>query len=152
MMAAHPLIAECAALGIRLEPEGPTGLAVEPAYLMTPALRGRLVTAKAEILDALTAASLAASRTRRPDHAERLLRAKLEAWAALLDARGYRADRHRLLARARRDLGTALGFRSLTAARVVLGDTALVRAGAVLDDWLAALADAGDERPVGETP
>jgi len=150
-MAAHPLIAECAVLGITLEPDGPNGLAVEPADRMTPALRDRLVMAKAEILDALGAAA-AASRARRPDHAERLLRAKLEAWAALLDARGYRADRHRLLARARRELGAALGFRSLNAARVVLGDAALVRAGAVLDDWLVALADVGDELAVGDAP
>ena len=144
MRAAHPLVAECAVLGITLEPDGPSGLAVVPAERLTPELRARLVAAKADILEALAAAADGA-RSRRPDHAERVVRAKLEAWAVLLEVRGYGADRRRLLARARRELGAALGFGSLTAARAMLGDEASVRAGTVLDDWLATLADTGDE-------
>ena len=75
---------------------------------------------------------------------ERLVRAKIEAHAALLAARGYAFDERRLRARARRELGEALGYRSLTAARAALGSEADVRASLHLDGWFAALEDGGD--------
>lgn len=80
----------------------------------------------------------------RPDHLRLVVRSKLAAWVALLERRGYVADRPRVRARARRELGEALGYRSLTAARAVLGTEADVRASLALDGWLAALEDDDD--------
>jgi|GEM_PF-4426252 len=140
MLARHPLIAECAALGIALSVRG-GGLVVEPADRMTPALRTRLVDAKPVLLALLADG---AGTVRPIDHAARVVRGKLHAYAATLAADGYRFDERRLRARVRRTLGEALGYRSLTAARRALGSEADVRASLLLDGWFTALEDDGD--------
>jgi len=142
MLARHPLVAECAALGIALSVQG-DGLVVEPAERMTPALRARLVEAKPVLLAAL-ADFPGAGKVQAADHAGRIVRGKLHAYAATLAARDYTFDERRLRARARRDLGEALGYRSLTAARRALGSEADVRASLLLDGWFAALEDDDD--------
>ena len=138
-MAAHPLVAECVAHGLVLEPDGPDGLAVEPAELLTDELRARLVAAKAEVLAALRSAAVEATPVP-VDRLERTVGARLEAYVGLLERRGYRGG-PRLLVRARRELGQALGHPSLRAARRVLGDAALIRAAELLDEWTVSLAE-----------
>ena len=66
---------------------------------------------------------------------------RLRAYAALLTIDVYRFDEHRLRARSSRQLGKALGYHSLAAARKARGSNADVRASLLLDGWFVALED-----------
>lgn len=73
--------------------------------------------------------------------AEPLVRGKLDAYAALLERDGYGGHPTRRSARLRRNLAQASGGTSLRSMR---GDAAAWRrASAVVDGWIASLADEG---------